>query len=112
MESVRRFVTPGERNDTRSYSVGTEPPAAGDAGRVRILERDPSRVQAIIYNLGAQTVFIGGRQVTVGGLNDPSGGIPIPTNTGLVLDHNVGELYAISGTTKQDVRVLDIAGGV
>lgn len=112
LERIRRFVSKGDRNDTRSYSVGVEPPAAGAVGRVRILERDPSRVEAMIYNFGAAVIFIGGRQVTVGGLNDPSGGIPIQPNTGLIIDQNIGELYAVSGTVGQDVRVLDVAGGI
>jgi hypothetical protein len=113
IERIRRFVSKGDRNDARSFSVGVEPPATAAAtGRVRILERDPSRVEALIYNFGSAVVFIGGRQVTVGGLNDPSGGIPIQPNTGLVLDNNIGELYAVSGTVGQDVRVLDVAGGI
>lgn len=112
VERARRFMSKGDRNESRSYSVGTEPPAAGATGRTRILEHEPDRIQAIIYNLGAASVFVGGRQVTVGGVNDASGGIPIPPNTGLVLDQNVGELYAISGTTGMDVRVLAVYGGV
>ncbi len=50
--------------------------------------------------------------MTTGGINDPNGGIPIATNTGFVLDSNVGELWAVSGTTKQDVRVLEVSGGL
>jgi hypothetical protein len=112
IESIRRYVVPGDRNDSRSYAVGTEPPAAGRPGRTRILEHDPSRTRAFVFNAGAQTVFVGGRQVTTGALNDPNGGIPILTNTGMWFEDNVGELFAISGTTDMDVRVLDVAGGV
>jgi len=111
MELLRRFLTKGRRNDSRSYSVGIEPPASGKTGRVKILERDEYRVDAIIYNAGAAVIYIGGRQVTVGGLNDANGGIPIQSNTGLILDRNVGELWAVSGTDAQDVRILDIHGG-
>jgi hypothetical protein len=112
IEKVRRFVAKGDRNDSRSYRIGTEPPTAGNPGRTRILDRDPSRVEAIVYNAGSAAVYVGGRQVTVGGLNDASGGIPIQPNTGLILDSNIGELFCISGTDGMDVRVLDIAGGV
>ncbi len=112
VEAIKRFVAKGRRNDSRSFSVGTDPPTASDAGRVKILERDEWRIQAIIYNLGAATVYIGSRAVTPGGINDPNGGIPIATNTGFVLDSNVGELWAVSGTTKQDVRVLEVSGGL
>jgi hypothetical protein len=112
VEQVRRFTAKGRRNDSRSYAVGPEPAAAGVAGRVRILERDEGRVEAIIYNFGTVAIFIGGRQVTVGGPNDASGGVPILPNTGLVLDTTIGELWAVSTVAGQDVRVLDIIGEV
>lgn len=112
LELLRRYISPAYRNDSRSYDVGAEPPAAGVTGRVRILERDPQRRRAFIFNLGAQTVFIGGRQVTVGGLNDASGGIPILTNTGMWLEQDCGELWAVSSAAHQDVRVLELMDGI
>lgn len=110
LEELRRYVQKARRNDSRSYAVGAEPPAAGVVGRVKILERDESRVRAFVFNNGAQTIFVGGRQVTTGAANDPSGGIPIAINTGLWIDGTVGELWAVSSAAGQDVRVLDLCG--
>jgi len=111
LEELRRYVQKGRRNDSRSYAVGVEPPAAGVAGRVNILPRDESRVRAFIFNsVGGQTIFIGGRQVTVGGANDASGGIPILAGQGMWIDGTIGELWAVSSAAGQDVRVLDICG--
>ena len=112
VELLRRFLSPSYRNDSRSYDVGVEPPAAGVTGRVKILERDPQRRRAFVWNAGAQTVFVGGRQVTVGGLNDPSGGIPIPINTGQWFELACGEMWAVSSAAHQDVRVLELMDGL
>jgi hypothetical protein len=108
LSKLRRFLAKGDHNVPRAFSVGIEP----GGGRTKILERDPSRVEAIVFNNGSATIFIGDRTVTTGVVNDPSGGIPIPPNTGLVLDNNVGELWAVSTVAAQDVRVLDIAGSL
>lgn len=112
LELLRRFLVKGDRNDARSYVVGVEPPASGVAGRVMVLNANPARVEAIIYNNGTAPIYLGGRQVTVGGPNDPSGGIPVQPLTGFILSHNAGELYAVAGTAGQDVRVLETSGGV
>lgn len=48
MERLRRFIAAGDRNDARSFSVGTQP--------VKILERDPSRVYALVYVAGPLAV--------------------------------------------------------
>ena len=110
LEELRRFVQKGRRNDSRSYAVGVEPPAAGAVGRQCILPRDESRVRAFVFNNGGQTVFLGGRQVTAGGVNDASGGIPLAAAQGMWIDGTVGELYAVSTQPGQDVRVLDLCG--
>src|SRR5579859_5689922 len=57
LELLRRFLSPAYRNDSRSYAVGVEPPANGIAGRVKILERDPQRRRALIYNNGLPGSF-------------------------------------------------------
>jgi hypothetical protein len=110
MERLRRFIAAGDRHDSRSYSVRD----AAHGGPIKIAERDPSRVSLIIANVGANLVYVGGRQVTVGGLNDASGGIPIPAANypPFVISDSVGELWAITANDGMDVRVLDIAGGI
>lgn len=65
--------------------------------------------------VAAPTVYVGGRQVTVGsGPNDASGGIPIPPGllVPFLLDNSVGELFAVASVAGVDVRVLDVAGGI
>ena len=114
VELLRRYLSPAYRNDSRSYAVGVEPPASGIAGRVKILERDPQRRRAFVYNNGANAsaIFIGGRQVTTGGPNDPNGGIPIPQNTGMWIEQDCGELFAVATVAGQDVRVLELMDGL
>jgi len=110
MERLRRYIAAGDRHDSRSYSIRD----AAHGGPIKIAERDPSRVFLMVSNLGANLVYVGGRQVTVGGPNDASGGIPIPANNypPFVINDSVGELWAITANDGMDLRVLDVAGGV
>lgn len=115
LELLRRFLTPGDHNASRSFAVGTAaggPNVSGDSGRVQVLNRDPTRVQALVQNRGTSSVFLGDRQVSVGSLNDGSGGIELLPQAILVFSDNRGELYAVSSVAGQDVRVLDNSGGV
>jgi hypothetical protein len=109
-EALRRFIQKGRRNDSRSYRVGIEPPAATRKGRVLVSERNESRIEVLIVNNGSAPIYVGGRQVTVGGPDDPSGGVPIAPGTGLVFTNNIGEFWAVAGLDGQDVRVLEVFG--
>lgn len=101
--AFRRFISKGRRNGTFSLSVGLS--------AVQLVPFDANRIELIIYNLGAATIYVGTpRKVTTGPIGDPNAGMPIASNTGMILDNNVGELWAISGSAAQDVRVWDVAG--
>lgn len=50
VEAFQRFVAKGRRNDSRSYSVGVQP--------IKILERDESRIFALIFNGSQPTAAV------------------------------------------------------
>ena len=104
-EELERFVAKAQRLPVKNIAVGT--------AAVQLAERDPARVQLLIANLGAATVYIGQtRQVSVGAAaGDPDGGWPVLQQTIQTFDKIVSEVWAISGTAGQDVRVLDLSGG-
>lgn len=65
-------------------------------------------VDAHGYTLG-QPIFLGHGQVTAGGApGDPNAGWPILPGTYQVFDAMLNELWAISGSGNQDVRVVDL----
>jgi hypothetical protein len=78
---------------------------------VKLVERDPGRIQLLVANLGAATVYLGdSSRVIVGAAGDPDGGWPVFSNTAVVFDKIASEVWAISGTIAQDVRVMDLSG--
>lgn len=87
----------------RNFSVGTAP--------VQIAERDPSRIQLLIANLGTAIVYVGSdRRLTVGAPGDPEGGWPLFFGAAFAFDKTCTELWAVSSIAGQDVRVLDLSG--
>ncbi len=112
IEALQRFLAKGRRNDSRSFAVDVAGPTG--KGPIKVLERDESRIRAYFYNAGPQIIYIGGRQVTTGVQNDPSGGIPLPVNpvTPFVWEGNIGEVWAVAITAISDLRVLDVSGGL
>jgi hypothetical protein len=107
-DAMDRFLAKGIRLPTANKAVGLT--------AVQLVERDPARIQLLVCNLGAATIYLGDtKQVTVGGIAggggaDPLGGYPLLTNAQLILDRMTSEVWAISGTATQDVRVLDLSG--
>jgi hypothetical protein len=62
------------------------------------------RITYEVYNNGSATIYLGGTSgVTT------STGIPIPPKASRTLDLRLGaNIYAISGTAGQDVRVMEV----
>lgn len=106
IESLRRFLAKSDRADSRSYAVGVAP-------ATRVAEREIARVELWIYNNDpTNSIYVGGRQVSIGGANDANGGIPIPPKSGLFFGAHVGEFFAVAPAAGLDVRVLDFIGGI
>jgi hypothetical protein len=107
-EATERFLAKGIRLPTKNAAVGLT--------AVQLAERDPARIELLIFNLGTGTIYIGdSKQITVGGIAggggaDPLGGYPLLTNSQIILDHVTSEVWAISAAATQDVRVLDLSG--
>lgn len=104
--SLDRFLAVAHHSlPIRCYNVGTGP-------ALQIAERDPARIRLLVANLGTAIVYIGSdRRLTVGSFaGDPEGGWPVFANTVQTFDKANTELWAISGTAGQDVRVLDLSG--
>lgn len=97
--AIRRFIAKNRRASPYSVSVGTT--------AVQLLAADPNRIEASIYNLGNALVYLGNRQVIIGSAGAVNAGFPIQPSTGIVKTATTGELWAISGSAAQDVRVWD-----
>lgn len=91
--------------DTMNVTVGV---AAGVlvAGETGV----PDRKSVTIVNNGSATIYIGKAGVTVAAGSN-LGGLPLAPGASLTLDRAPqGDIYAISGTAGQDVRVLTEEG--
>jgi len=110
LEKLDRFLSKQGSNFT------VYPYAVGASEAVRVLERDPSRIRAMIYNLGPNRIYLAGQQaVTVGGPGQVAGGWPLdPDGPPLVLEDVVAGLWAIGSdpSSDADVRVLDFSNGI
>lgn len=107
-EALRRYVNKGRRNTPHSVNVH----AVANGGPTQLVDIDEERIELWIQNNGIAPVSLGNKQVTVGGANDPNGGIVLAPGNMLIINNNIAEWWAVSATDGQDVRILDVAGGV
>lgn len=96
---LTRFLMRGQSNPSRSVSVETKV--------TKLYAANPARVESFVYNNGSAVVYIGDQSVTTGPIGDPHAGVPIQPSTGMIIEKDAGDLYAISGSAAQDVRVLE-----
>ena len=78
---------------------------------VKLAERDTTRLELRIFNLGANTIHVSGSDRVSGAAGDQDAGYPVLTNSELRLTKYVGEVWAVSAAGNNDVRVFDQAGG-
>ena len=99
--ALRRFLAKASFCRPYSVSVGT--------AAVKLVDYNPLRIRVSIYNAGSATVYYGApRKVTTGSAGDPNAGFPLAASTGIIIDDNTGEIWAISGSAAQDVRIDDV----
>ena len=99
---LRRYLDPGRRMPPYSFNVTNL--------AQMVLEAYDDRIEIWIFNLGAATVYIGnsGRLIP-GAADQANAGFPIGASSGLIIDKGArDELWAVSGTTGQDLRVIEI----
>lgn len=100
LTAVRRFFAKGTLVRPYSVSVGTVP--------VQLVAFNPNRIRVSIFNNGNATVFYGApNKVSVGSAGSPNAGFPLLQQTGIIIDDNVGEIWAVSGSAGMDVRIDD-----
>jgi hypothetical protein len=103
LQALDRFVAKSTRFTPYVVKVAQVP--------ILICERDPTRVALWIYNNGPNTIFIGTHSVTNGAtLGDPDAGYPILNQGQASIGSVAAEIWAISTTGTNDVRVVDLAG--
>jgi hypothetical protein len=101
MLALRRFLAKATLCRPYSVSVGTTP--------VQLVAFNPARVRVSIFNNGSATVYYGrSNKVNVGSAGSPDAGFPILANTGEILTDTVAEIWAVSGSAAQDVRIDDV----
>jgi len=70
---------------------------------VKILEANPKRIQYSIVNNGGATIYLGANAgVTV------DSGEPLATGAMISDDKDKEDVWAISGTADQDIRVTEV----
>lgn len=80
---------------------------------VKLLERDPDRIRALIANVGPGILYVGGTNaVSAGGPGQVGSGFPIAVGATLELDAVVAGVWAIASQADTDVRVLDFSNGI
>lgn len=87
----------------RPYSVSV------GLAAVQLVPFDPTRIRVTIYNNGSAVIYYGApNRVVVGAAGVANSGMPIQPQTGIIITDNTGEIWAISGSAAQDVRVEDV----
>lgn len=103
LREMRRLL--GLADQISNISVTVHNAARG--GPTQICGRNPARINMLVFNNGAQTIYVGGPQVTIGQLEDSNGGVPIAPGAGLAIDRYIGAMWAVSSIDGQDVRVQE-----
>lgn len=70
---------------------------------VQIKATNADRIGIIIFNLGAETIYIGDLNTVT-----TATGYPILSNSSLYIEGYDGDVYGISGTAGQDVRYIEL----
>ncbi len=101
VDAVRRFFSKATFCRPYSVSVGTAP--------VQLVAYNPSRIRVSIFNNGGSTIFYGRpNKVAVGSAGAPDAGFPLLSNTGIIIDDSVAEIWGVSSGTGIDVRIEDV----
>jgi len=66
-----------------------------------LLSKDPERVEAVLYNNGANTIFVGPTGVTI------ATGLPVAAGASLTLNGQAA-LFGIVAAATEEMRVFDL----